>query len=112
MALPPAAPCAPANWPCATNRNNGDIDDSGFLPGATALADGRPSGCTGANEKSVSWLLRKKPSTIRPEPKIDSTVVVMLTTLPAESRTMKCEVPAGSRVLSVGSAGASAGTPG
>ena len=52
----------------------------------------------GRKEKSVIWLLRKKPSTIRPLPKMDSTVVVIDTTLPAASRTMKCEVPVGSSV--------------
>jgi hypothetical protein len=64
------------------------------LPGATALAIGCPAASIGANEKSVIWLLRKKPSTIRPLPKMDSTVVVIETTLPAASRTTKCEVPA------------------
>jgi hypothetical protein len=51
------------------------------LPAATALAAGWPSSL-GVKEKSVSWLLRKKPSTIRPLPKMLSTVVVMLTAFP------------------------------
>jgi hypothetical protein len=70
------------------------------LAPATALAAGRPSASVGEKLKSVIWLLRKKPSTIRPEPKMLSTVVVMLTTLPALSPTMKWLVPAGSSVRS------------
>src|SRR3954471_11122381 len=89
----------------------GTIDERGRLPGATALATGRPWASTGEKEKSVSWLLRKKPSTMRPVPKIDSTVVVIETTLPSRSRMMKCEVPVGSSVLSLAATGAPAGTP-
>ena len=70
------------------------------MPAATALATGAPLASVGAKEKSVSWLLRKKPAAIRPEPKMDSTVVVMLTALPRASTTTKCEVPAGSWVAS------------
>src|SRR4029078_11430317 len=93
IALPPAEPIAPANLPSLVSRIDGTIDERGRLPGATALATARPSASTGAKEKSVSWLLRKKPSTIRPVPKMLSTVVVIDTTLPSPSRTMKCEVP-------------------
>src|SRR3954453_13322492 len=89
----------------------GTIDERGRLPAATALATGRPCASTGEKEESVSWLLRKKPSTMRPVPKIDSTVVVIETTLPAEARMMKCEVPVGSRVLSLAATGAPVGTP-
>src|SRR3954471_10789428 len=89
----------------------GTIDERGRLPGATALATGRPCASTGEKEKSVSWLLRKKPSTMRPVPKIDSTVVVIETTFPAASRIMKCEVPVGSGVWSVPAGAASRGTP-
>ena len=78
----------------------GDIDERGRLPAATALATGAPSGRVGANEKSVSSLLRKKPAAIRPEPNTLSTVVVMLTALPSASTMTKCEVPAGSFVAS------------
>ena len=70
------------------------------MPGATALAAGAPSRCRGSNEKSVSWLLRKKPAAIRPEPNTLSTVVVMLTAFPAASTMTKWEVPAGSIVAS------------
>jgi hypothetical protein len=87
--LPPAEPIAPAKRPSAVSRIIGTIEERGRLPGATAFATGRPMSSTGANEKSVIWLLRKKPSTIRPLPKMDSTVVVIDTTLPAASRTMK-----------------------
>ena len=60
-----------------------------------------PAASTGLNEKSVIWLLRKKPSTIRPgaedrfRPWSSSTRRCR-----AASRTMKCEVPVGSSVLS------------
>src|SRR5207248_8842199 len=109
--LPPAEPIAPANLPSWVVRIVGTIDERGRFPGATALAAGRPCASAGEKEKSVSWLFRKKPSTIRPVPKMDSTVVVIDTTLPAASRTMKCEVPVGSSVLSLAATGAPAGTP-
>ena len=109
--MPPAEPIAPANLPSLVSRIDGTIDERGRLPGATALAAGRPCASVGEKEKSVSWLLRKKPSTIRPVPKIDSTVVVIETTFPAESLTMKCEVPVGSSVLSLAISGASSGRP-
>ena len=63
----PAEPIAPANRPSRVSRIVGVIDERGRLPGATALATGRPCASTGLNEKSVIWLLRKKPSTIRPD---------------------------------------------
>ena len=67
----------------------GVIDERGRLPGATAFATGRPEASTGRNEKSVSWLLRKKPPTARPEPNSDSTDVVIETTSPSASTTTK-----------------------
>src|SRR5205085_11199756 len=85
MALPPAEPIAPPKRPSGWIRIIGVIDERGRLPGATALAAGRPSASRGEKEKSVIWLLRKKPSTIRPDPKMLSTVVVIDTTLPAAS---------------------------
>src|SRR5215213_5737409 len=111
MAFPPAEPIAPAKRLSGVSRIVGVMDERGRLPGATAFAAGRPSGSTGLNAKSVIWLLRKKPSTIRPDPKIDSTVVVIDTTLPARSPTMKCEVPIGSSVRSDPEVTAPAGTP-
>jgi hypothetical protein len=53
-----------------------------------ALATGLPS-VSGRNEKSVSWLFRKKPPTARPEPNNDSTEVVIDTTSPSASTTTK-----------------------
>ncbi len=94
------------------SRIAGIIDERGRLPAATALATGRPCSSTGENEKSVSWLLRKNPSTIRPVPKMLSTVVVMETTLPSASRTIRCDVPVGSSVRSAPATRAPAGTPG
>ena len=90
----------------------GDIALRGRLRGATALAAGVPSDCFGAKEKSVSWLLRKKPPTMRPSPKMLSTVVVMETTLPHWSTTTKWVVPPGSRVWSGPKFGAPFGLPG
>ena len=87
------------------------MDERGRLPGATALATGAPAVSTGENEKSVSWLFRKKPWTIRPEPKMLSTVVVMDTALPSLSTTTKWVVPAGSRVASGPRAWAPGGVP-
>ena len=78
----------------------GDIDERGRLPAATALAIGAPSAVVGEKEKSVSWLLRKKPAAIRPEPKMLSTVVVMETAFPAASTMTMWEVPEGSAVAS------------
>src|ERR1700751_48501 len=111
IALPPAEPIAPANLPFRSSRIEGTIDDRGRLPGATAFATGRPWSSVGLNEKSVSWLLRKKPSTIRPVPKMVSTVVVIETTLPFASRTMRWVVPVGSIVASAPAGRAPGGTP-
>src|SRR5690349_14962662 len=90
----------------------GAIDERGRLPGPTALAAAVPSPLVGENEKSVSWLFRKKPWTIRPEPKVLSTVVVIETTLPHLSTMTRWVVPATSWVLSLANAGAPLGWPG
>jgi hypothetical protein len=55
--------------------------------------------------------LRKKPSTIRPVPKMLSTVVVIETMFPSASPITKCDVPVGSSVLSSAATVAPAGTP-
>jgi hypothetical protein len=78
----------------------GDIDERGFLPPWTRFTAGWPFSSFGASEKSVSWLLRTKPPTVRFEPNTDSTVVVMDTTFPAASTTTKWLVPADSWVAS------------
>ena len=77
----------------------GVIDDSGRLPGATALANApmRPKalGAPGCAEKSSISSLRTTPdaaSTTR-EPKSRFTVVVSATTLPSPSATHRCDVP-------------------
>src|SRR6185503_911473 len=111
MALPPAEPTAPAKLRRESSRIAGVIEERGLLPGATALAAGRPCASRGRKLKSVIWLLRKKPSTIRPEPNRDSTVVVIDTTLPAASRTTKWEVPVGSSVASRAAVRAPCGVP-
>ena len=87
---------------------------AGACPARRRWRPGGPGRRSARNEKSVSWLLRKKPSTIRPVPKMLSTVVVIETTLPSASRTMKCEVPVGSSVRSAPRdqrAGRDAGAP-
>jgi hypothetical protein len=57
-------------------------------------------------------LLRKKPSTIRPEPKVLSTVVVIETALPNLSTMTKWVVPPGSAVRSGARTPAPLGLPG
>ena len=111
-AAAPGEPKAPTNRPSRSRMITGDIDERGRLPGATALAAGRPSASTGEKAKSVIWLLRKKPPAIRPEPNRLSTVVVIETASPHWSTMTKWLVPAGSRVTSgARSAGAPGGVP-
>src|SRR5258708_40178009 len=74
----------------------GDIDERGFFPPCTLFTAACPFSSVGASEKSVSWLLRTKPPTVRFEPNTDSTVVVIDTTLPDASTTTKWLGPAGS----------------
>ncbi len=75
----------------------GDMDERGRLPGATAFAIGVPSSASGRKEKSVSWLLRRKPTAMRPEPKAVSIEAVMLTASPSASTAETCVVPGRSR---------------
>src|SRR4051812_40086120 len=49
--LPPAEPTAPAKRPSRVSRIDGTIDERGRLPGATALATGRPCSSVGEKEK-------------------------------------------------------------
>ena len=79
----------------------GDIDERGFFPPCALFTAARPFSSVGASEKSVSWLLRTKPPTVRFEPNTDSTVVVIDTTLPDASTTTKWLVPADSWVASL-----------
>src|SRR5215217_6174109 len=109
---PPGEPTAPSSRPSESRIRIGDIDERGRLPAATALAAGAPSSRVGVNEKSVSWLLRKKPAAIRPEPNTLSTVVVMLTASPSASTTTKWDVPAGSVVASGPGKAPPGGVPG
>src|SRR5690606_3897599 len=108
---PPGEPSRPTRRPSRSRIRAGDMDDRGRLPAATALAAGVPSDAVGTMEKSGSWLFRKKPPAIRPEPNRLSTVVVRLTALPCAATTTRCDVPAGSRVASAPTFGAPAGTP-
>ena len=71
----------------------GAIEERGRLPGATALAAGAPSRCRGSNEKSVSWLFSRKPSTMWNAPNADSMVVVNDAALPCRSTTLMWLVP-------------------
>ena len=111
MELPPGEPKAATGRPSPSNTITGDMDERGRLPGPGALAAGRPSTPVG-DEKSVSWLFRNIPAAIRPEPKIDSTVVVMETMLPLRSMITKWVVPPGSWVPSGPGDGAPGGFPG
>ena len=67
----------------------------GRLPGCTALATGRPSR-VGSKLKSVSWLLRIKPSAITRAPKLSSTDEVKLTALPSRSMMLRWVVDSNS----------------
>ena len=68
--------------PVAVETMVGAIDERGRLPGSTRLATGLPS-ATGTNEKSVSWLLSRKPlSVMSAAPNASSIVVVIATALP------------------------------
>src|SRR3546814_9643030 len=84
IAEPPGDPIAPTKLPSRSSRIAGVIDERGRLPPAIAFAAGTGP-LAGFQEKSVSWLLRKKPSTMRPDPKYDSIVVVIDTALPRAS---------------------------
>ena len=96
ITLPPGEPATSFKGPrlpsaLRSNTSTGDIELRGRLRGSTRLATGLPS-CSGTNEKSVNWLLRMKPLTIRWEPKMVSIEVVIATALPRPSTTDRCEV--------------------
>ena len=93
MRDPPGDPIARTNWPSRSNTRVGAIDERGRLPGSTRLATGAPA-TAGRNEKSVSWLLSMKPRTMRREPKALSMLVVIDTTLPSPSTTLRWVVEA------------------
>ncbi|CQD14171.1 hypothetical protein BN970_02848 [Mycolicibacterium conceptionense] len=65
----------------------------GRLPGCTRLGSGCPSALIGSAEKSVSWLLSRKPSTMWKEPNADSIVVVRDAALPKLSMMLIWLVP-------------------
>src|SRR3546814_5727019 len=96
VAEPPGGPIAPTKLPSRSSRIAGVVDERGRLPPAIAFAAGTGP-LAGFQEKSVSWLLRKKPSTMRPDPKYDSIVVVIDTALPRASTMTMWLVPPGSR---------------
>src|SRR3546814_5195406 len=107
---PPCDPIAPTKLPSRSSTIAGVIDERGRLPPAIAFAAGTGP-LAGFQEKSVSWLLRKKPSTMRPDPKYDSIVVVIDTALPRASTMTMWLVPPGSSVGSSAVAGAPFGWP-
>src|SRR5205823_11349270 len=74
-----------------SNTMVGDIALRGRLPASTRLAIG-PLASRESNEKSVSWLLRMKPSTIWREPNASSTLVVIDRPAPYWSTATMCEV--------------------
>ena len=96
--------------PSGPNTIVGAIELRGRLPPSTRFATRYPS-FTGTMSKSVSWLLRIAPSTVRPEPNGPSTVVVTSTTLPAPSVTARSVVPATSCTLASTRFGAPGGVP-
>ena len=56
--------------------------DLGFLPGETLLGIFLLLASLLINEKSVNWLLRKKPPTVIPDPKANSILLVNETAFP------------------------------
>ena len=84
MVPPPGEPVAMRKSPGAVPLNTrvGAMVLRGRLPGATRLATGVPELSAGWAEKSVSWLVSRKPPTMWKEPMLDSTVEVMDSTLP------------------------------
>src|SRR3954454_13405223 len=98
MVGPPAAPTQRIGVPSLVTRV-GVIDDSGRLPGATALANAptRPNalGAPGCAEKSSILSLSTTPetgSTTR-TPKSTFTVIASATTFPSPSATHRFDVP-------------------
>ena len=71
--------------PLCWNTIVGDIELRGRLPASTRLATGRPASSLARKEKSVSWLLSRKPRTSWKLPKADSMEVVIDTALPPAS---------------------------
>ena len=84
MVPPPGEPVAITNspGPVPLKTRVGAMVLRGRLPGATRLATGTPAASAGCTEKSVSWLVSRKPPTMWYEPMLDSTVEVIDTTLP------------------------------
>ncbi|MNL12877.1 hypothetical protein D3C87_1337580 [compost metagenome] len=105
---PPGEPVPITNSPMLPsafflNTSVGAIVLRGRLPGATRLANftfGVTEVSIGLSAKSVSWLFSRKPCVMWNEPMLPSTVVVITTTLPCLSTTVKCVVPCSS-VLSM-----------
>src|SRR3954469_19067860 len=92
MAGPPGEPTESAKRLFLSKTMVGDIELSGSLPGAGALATGKPFK-TGWKEKKVKVLLSKKPLAMISAPKVVSTEVVIAATSPASSTMVMCEVP-------------------
>jgi hypothetical protein len=112
MALPPGEPTTRTGRRLRSKTIVGAIELRGRLPASTRLATGLPFS-SGAKEKSVSWLLRRKPRTIRREPKPSSIVVVIETALPRRSTIETCVVDGSSSASSVPRAAVeSGGVPG
>ena len=85
MVLPPGEPSTASSSPLCLNTIVGDIELRGRLPASTRLATGRPASSLARKEKSVSWLLSRKPRTSWKLPKADSMEVVIDTALPPAS---------------------------
>ena len=88
MREPPGEPSAITTRPSPSNTRVGAMELRGRLPGSSRLATGPPSR-SGRKEKSVNWLLSRKPRTMIREPNVVSMLVVMATALPSASTTLK-----------------------
>lgn len=102
---PPGEPVAITKSPfepsaATLNTMVGAIELRGRLPGCTRFATSAPLLSVGEAEKSVNWLLSRKPCVMWNEPMLDSTVVVALSTLPSPSTIVNWLVPCSIRVVS------------
>ena len=85
MRPPPGEPTTAKTSPFSSKTMVGDMELRGRLPPSTRFAIGWPLSSTSRKEKSVSWLLSRKPAAQTPEPNAPSIVVVNETALPSAS---------------------------
>ncbi len=100
IAEPPGEPVDNSSFLLSlSNTKVGAIELRGRLPGCTRFEIG-PFASATSKEKSVNWLLSKKPSTIWREPNASSIVVVIEIALPLASTIEMCDVEGNSGEVS------------